>query len=82
VGWRGGELEIGVSNGLSCGFSGGAEVGGRVMTAAGRLTSVNRSLRSNTKEDARSDCGGAKTRGNVRLRCRLSRQGVEEDSFG
>lgn len=27
MGWRGGELEIGVSNGLSCGFPGDAEVG-------------------------------------------------------
>ena len=27
MGWRGGELEIGVSNGLSCGSSGGAEFG-------------------------------------------------------
>lgn len=26
MGWRGGELEIGVSNGLSCGFPGDAEV--------------------------------------------------------
>jgi hypothetical protein len=29
VGWRGGELEIGVSNGLSCGFPGDAEVEGQ-----------------------------------------------------